>query len=600
MEIRRLAAAEIVACQRLRYEVWSAEGVELSKPEAGSIADSHDDHAMHWGLFDGTRLVGAARLCFHKTLAEAPDSDLFNGLDIPVPVASMNRLVVATSHRGRGIAKELDQMRIRQGLEWGVRAIIVAPRVNSQSRIGSLKAQGFQFRFERRGHPVWSRTVETCACYLLLGSDGRYEPMTHSQIVPTHNQIGWTSKIPNQITCLWLDFIRESQRQPLRVLDIGAGFGVATIPALKRGARVIANDIEKSHLDAIRKEASDLGYEDQLETVVANFPADLAFTELDAIHCSNVLHFLRGEEIVAGATRMHSWLKSGGEVFIQVGTIYAGHIKRLLPQFEERRKRGVRWAGETDRAREFVLPEFRTATPEFMNYLDGSPLVEAFEAAGFQTKKAWYYTRTGLPEVFLNDGREHFGYVGRKCSEMTRETTRDVLRTASPPDLRPREITGTAFVPQTFLLRYEVWSSETILKPEVLAKGLIEDDHDLHARHWAVFDGGKIVAAARMCVHNQQEDTPDFPAFSQVRLPIPIATINRLVVHESARNLGLAMMLDKCRIEAARNDGAKCVVGTPAASRIRSLERQGFELTGERWIPHYAESLTTHAAVLMF
>lgn len=412
--------------------------------------------------------------------------------------------------------------------------------------------------------------------------------MTHSQIVPTHNQIGWTSKIPNQITCLWLDFIRESQGQPLRVLDIGASFGVATLPALKGGARVIANDIEKSHLDAIRKEASDLGYEDHLETVVAKFPDDLAFTELDAIHCSNVLHFLSGEEIVAGAARMHSWLRSGGKVFIQVGTIYAGHIKRLLPQFEEHRRKGVRWAGETDRAREFVLPEFKAATPKFMNYLDGSPLIEAFEAVGFQTEKAWYYTRTGLPEVFINDGREHFGYVGRKC-----------LETASLTDLRPREITGTAFVAQTFLSRYEVWSRETILKPEVLAKGLIEDDHDLHARHWAVFDGGKIVAAARMCVHNQQEDTPDFPACSQVRLPTPIATINRLVVHESARKLGLAMMLDKCRIEAARNDGAKCVVGTPAASRIRSLERQGFELTGERWIPRYAESLTTHAAVLI-
>ena len=239
--------------------------------------------------------------------------------------------------------------------------------------------------------------------------------MSHSEIIATHNGIGWTSAIPNQITCEWIKFTGDSEEQPVRVLDIGAGFGVASIPALKHGARVIANDIEKSHLDTIRKEASDLGYEDHLETVVGRFPGDLVFTELAAIHCSNVLHFLRGDEIVAGATHMHSWLRRGGKVFIQVGTIYAGHIKRLLPQFEERRRNGVKWAGETDRARDFVLPDFRTATPEFMNYLDGSPLVEAFEAAGFQTERAWYYTRTGLPEVFLNDGREHFGYIGCKC-----------------------------------------------------------------------------------------------------------------------------------------------------------------------------------------
>jgi SAM-dependent methyltransferase len=244
---------------------------------------------------------------------------------------------------------------------------------------------------------------------------GRQDSMMHSEIVPTHNEFGWTSKVPNQITCQWLDFIRGAQWQPLRVLDVGAGFGVATVPALKAGAIVIANDIETGHLDAIRKEASDLGYGDRLETVVARFPDGLDFSGLDAIHCSNVLHFLRGEEIVHGAVRMHSWLKSGGKTFIQVGTVYGGHIKRLLPQFEENRTKGVKWAGETDRAREFVLPEFRMATPEFMNYLDGPPLIEAFEAAGFQTEKAWYYTRTALPDVFVNDGREHFGYIGCKC-----------------------------------------------------------------------------------------------------------------------------------------------------------------------------------------
>ena len=49
-----------------------------------------------------------------------------------------------------------------------------------------------------------------------------------------------------------------------------------------------------------------------------------------------------------------------------------------------------------------------------MNYLDGPSLIEAFESARFITERAWYYTRHGLPEVFKNDGREHFGYIGRK------------------------------------------------------------------------------------------------------------------------------------------------------------------------------------------
>jgi GNAT superfamily N-acetyltransferase len=170
MEIRQLcASSEIAASQRLRYEVWSAEGVELSKPEAGTIADSHDDHAMHWGVSDGTRLVGAARLCLHETLAEAPDGDLFTGLNIPAPVASMNRLVVIKSHRGHGIGKQLDQVRIQQGKASGARTIIVAP-VISPSRKRSLEAQGFSVHFERLGRAIWSPTVEICPCYLTVGS----------------------------------------------------------------------------------------------------------------------------------------------------------------------------------------------------------------------------------------------------------------------------------------------------------------------------------------------------------------------------------------------------------------------------------------------
>jgi GNAT superfamily N-acetyltransferase len=168
IEVRRLTTAtKIAECQRLRYKIWSAEGVEIINPEAGTIADSHDDHAMHWGVFDGARLVAAARLCLHQTLAEAPDGELFAGLEIPTPIASMNRLVVTKSHRGRGIAKNLDQIRIQQARVLEAQTVIIAP-VNFWSRKRSLEAQGFSVCSERLGRPVWSPTVEICPCYLTL------------------------------------------------------------------------------------------------------------------------------------------------------------------------------------------------------------------------------------------------------------------------------------------------------------------------------------------------------------------------------------------------------------------------------------------------
>lgn len=162
-----------------------------------------------------------------------------------------------------------------------------------------------------------------------------------------------------------------------------------------------------------------------------------------------------------------------------------------------------------------------------------------------------------------------------------------------------REITATESVPKTFRLRYEVWKVETTLLPSIQKQGLITDEHDAHARHWAVFDGHKMLAAARMCIHEVQEESPDAPAFSKSRLPTPVATINRLVVVQSARKLGLAKQLDECRISAAKSDNAKCIVGTAAPVRIVGLKRLGFQLTGELFIQPYCPLLTMHGMVLM-
>ena len=74
--------------------------------------DDHDEHACHWGVFDGNLLVAAARLCLHDEICEAPGGELFVNKGLRSPVASMNRLVVSRSHGGRGLASRLDEVRI--------------------------------------------------------------------------------------------------------------------------------------------------------------------------------------------------------------------------------------------------------------------------------------------------------------------------------------------------------------------------------------------------------------------------------------------------------------------------------------------------------
>jgi predicted RNA methylase len=79
--------------------------------------------------------------------------------------------------------------------------------------------------------------------------------LTESEIVPTHNGYGWTSTVPNQITVALVEWLSSLEQEAPLVLDIGAGLGVGTFPALETGARVIALDIEASHLASIHQEA---------------------------------------------------------------------------------------------------------------------------------------------------------------------------------------------------------------------------------------------------------------------------------------------------------------------------------------------------------
>ena len=155
--------------------MWRAEGALIHHPERQAIADSHDDHAMHWGAFHQGQLVGAARLCLHQQLSDAPDAEMFVGSNIPAPVASLNRLVVLSRLRGLGIAALLDQVRIDHAKQSGARAIIVTP-TDALSRRRSLGSRGFQFLAGVVGHPIWSPSVMVCACYLIL--DPRSMPKT--------------------------------------------------------------------------------------------------------------------------------------------------------------------------------------------------------------------------------------------------------------------------------------------------------------------------------------------------------------------------------------------------------------------------------------
>jgi predicted GNAT family N-acyltransferase len=110
------------------------------------------------------------------------------------------------------------------------------------------------------------------------------------------------------------------------------------------------------------------------------------------------------------------------------------------------------------------------------------------------------------------------------------------------------------------------------------------DEHDLHAHHWIVKIDGVIVAAARLCLHDNGAEIPDCLYLGTFidKISFPAAFINRLVVHPSSRRKNLSQQLDDARIEFAVKHGAKVVIAaTWNPLRVTQLQSHGWEMLGE-------------------
>lgn len=252
--------------------------------------------------------------------------------------------------------------------------------------------------------------------------------MTHNtDLIPTENGYGWTSTIPNPITCRFLEDIQGRVRP--RVIDIGAGLGVATLPALAAGAYVIANDISSAHLQAIKTQASHAETLDRLTTLEAALP-DLPNLEgLDAVHASNVLHFLTGAEMIQAACWMWHALKPGGKAYIQIQSPWVGHYQSFLPEYHRRKALKLAWPGEIRDARQFAAPEVRAITPAFSHVVEVEVGRQLFERSGFDVEYCEYYRRPGLPKVSWLDGRENLGLIAAK-RPVVFDSDRSPFRTA--------------------------------------------------------------------------------------------------------------------------------------------------------------------------
>ncbi|MEJ7646129.1 MAG: chorismate lyase [Chryseolinea sp.] len=244
-------------------------------------------------------------------------------------------------------------------------------------------------------------------------SDVAHTLIPSNVAVETQNKKGFTYTLSS----FGKAFVNAAAKSSKPVMDIGAAYGVATLPALATGAKVIAVDIEEKHLLSIAS-AVDVRLRNQLIPLCERFPHfDLPHHTLSAVYMSQVLPFLSGAEVEDGIKKIYDWLIPGGEAFVVTFTPYIEHVSSFIPLYEARKKRGIRWAGNIDDLSRFSAhPHIFENLPNQIHHIDLDDLKWVFEKVGFKIKEARYFGEEegALPEGIRMDGRERVGLIAYK------------------------------------------------------------------------------------------------------------------------------------------------------------------------------------------
>ena len=209
-------------------------------------------------------------------------------------------------------------------------------------------------------------------------------------------------------------FIQFAPKAPGRCLDIGAAYGVATLPALARGASVIANDIDERHLQILSSRVQP-EYRSRLELAPGDFPDKLDFPpgSIGAALICRVMHFFDGTRIERAAAKVFNWLAPGGRVFVVSETPFIGTARAFFPTYEARRAAGNPWPGLVENVAAHD-PKRAGSLPSLFHLLDEQVLARVFTAAGFTVERSEYFARPDYPADIRLDGRESVGLIAVK------------------------------------------------------------------------------------------------------------------------------------------------------------------------------------------
>src|SRR5262245_11114119 len=208
----------------------------------------------------------------------------------------------------------------------------------------------------------------------------RWPKEVEDGLIATDNAMGIMTEELSPAAEAFVDLAARAGR-PL--LEIGAAYGNATLPALRAGATVIANDLSATELGVL---ASAAPIEDRKRLVLmpGRFPEEIRLGDgsVSGVLAAQVLHFFDGPTVELAFRSVFRWLAPGGAFYVLVMTPSLSFYRTLRPEYEKRARSGERWPGIFD-PRTVAPPDWKERLPPMVHLFEKDVLRRCAEEAGF-------------------------------------------------------------------------------------------------------------------------------------------------------------------------------------------------------------------------
>ncbi|ASG68368.1 hypothetical protein CDV26_08185 [Francisella halioticida] len=143
------------------------------------------------------------------------------------------------------------------------------------------------------------------------------------------------------------------------------------------------------------------------------FPYDFNFYKetLYGVHCSNMFHFLSGQETYEVLKKIHESLMPGGKLYINTCSIYFHSFKHLFSYFVKKFRDGSDWPGEINNAhlQSLASPD---RLPNFIHVHNKVSMIKILKRIGFKINKSFYCDLK--PKAYASENKGVLAIIAEK------------------------------------------------------------------------------------------------------------------------------------------------------------------------------------------